>query len=373
MRGHIERRISLITGKVTYRPVVRVTAAEARQLPELAGRHRGPTCRRLRPDPHGVEPSAEEALEELRDDLRRRLRGEPDRSLGSVADLLARWMRDAVALDKRDNTRRAHEFAVRLHIVPALGSLPAADLTAGEVAAWQAAEIAAGAAPKSVRNYRGTLHACYAWARSLGLVSANPVSSVRPPRLPETRPVPPTMEDALSYLAALRDTRLWPALMLAAFTGARRGEVLAVRWEDVDLATGELRITRSIGGRNRATMQVGPTKTAKGRRTVTLPPVALAELSRLQAERRLLLSRESVRSAGADERSVRRHSRRVRSVVAPDWPRESPDGCGAAGARCCQHGPQPQARASAPAGREARPLLSRPRPSAALSLAGVRR
>ena len=285
MRGHIERRFSSITGRVTYRPRVFVGKREAANGVS-AGWHNSTTYSRLRP--HGDEPCAETALEQLKEQLQRKLSGEkPKADPETVAELLAHWTRDFVDMDDRDNTIRSHEFAVRLHIVPALGEVMAVDLSPAQVATWQAEQIAAGCAPKSVRNYRGTLHACYEWALALGIVERNPVAAVKPPRLAERSTVAPSMLAAGSYLAALRDTRLWPALMLAAFSGARRGEVLAVRWCDLDLAAGQLRLARNSTGRNKATHKVGPMKTKKSVRTIPLPQVALTELTRLKAERRI--------------------------------------------------------------------------------------
>lgn len=266
MKGHVERRLSAVTGKVTYRPCVYVGKREAAFYGIESGWHYGTTCKRLKP--HGDEPCAETALEDMKASL---AAAPPVTCTDTVAELCERWLRDGVRPDRRANTVRAHEKAVTLHIVPQLGCVLADALTPAEVATWQAAQLASGAAPKSVRNYRGSLHACYVWALGLGLVTRNPVSAVPAPRLPERRTTAPSLTTAQAYIAALAKTRLWPPLFIAATTGMRRGEVLALRWQDVDLATGSAHIFRNLTGRNRATLTFGPPKTRAGSRTITLP------------------------------------------------------------------------------------------------------
>lgn len=273
MRGHVQRRVSPITGRVSYRVRVFVGKREGG-----AGWVSGGTYGRLKAE-------AEPALESLL----RRLRGEDADSPTdeTVAELLARFIRDAAMPDKAANTVRSHEHAAT-HVTPTLGSVLAAALTPAEVAAWQAAQIAAGCAPKSVRNYRGTLHACYAWALELGLVKANPVAAVRAPRLPERRASAPSLATAQEYIAALAKTRLWPALVIGATTGLRRGEVLALRWMDVDLAAADLHLSRGLTGCNRETLTFGPLKTKSSRRTVPLTTACVVMLTTLQAERKVL-------------------------------------------------------------------------------------
>jgi integrase len=97
-------------------------------------------------------------------------------------------------------------------------------------------------------------------------------------------------EQAVALRDAVRHSQIYPAVLLALHTGARRGEILAMRWKSVDLDHGVVRIVQSL-------VQVGKTvrfkepKTGRAR-TVTLAPVAVDELRRVkreQAEALLLL------------------------------------------------------------------------------------
>ena len=281
MTGRIERRTSPKTGKVTYR--VRVRLGKREGGPRWVA---GGTYERLRP--HGNAPCAETALKEL---LRSLAAPGPQTTSETVAELLEHWLRDAVRADRRANTVRDHEHSVR-HILPPLGQVPAAELTPAQVAAWQAAQLQHGnrqtegpCAPKSVRNYRGTLHACYAWALSLGIVPRNPVEAVPAPRLADAVVTVPELAEAQRYLAALRRTRLYAPVLLAATSGMRRGEVLALRWRDVDLGSGRVRVARQLTGSTREALAFTELKTRAGRRTITLPPAACTALAELRSER----------------------------------------------------------------------------------------
>jgi integrase len=124
-----------------------------------------------------------------------------------------------------------------------------------------------------------------------GLVTTNPAQAVRPPKPDRPRLEVPTAEQLLQLVGAAEGTSWEIPLLLAATTGARRGEVLAVRWADVDLDAGRLRITRALQRVGAELVVVDP-KTPRARRQISLPTFALERLRRHrreQAERRLLV------------------------------------------------------------------------------------
>jgi len=127
----------------------------------------------------------------------------------------------------------------------------------------------------------------------------NPASGTMPPR-PIRRPItPPSPQDVAALIAAARDTdpALATLLTLAAVTGARRGELCALRWSDLNSAAGELDIVRAATIVNGRTV-VGPTKTRRGRR--------------------IHLDRTTLGALAAHRRGVETDARRHGEVVAPD-------------------------------------------------------
>ncbi|HKH56481.1 MAG TPA: tyrosine-type recombinase/integrase, partial [Propionibacteriaceae bacterium] len=100
-------------------------------------------------------------------------------------------------------------------------------------------------------------------------------------------------EQTRAFLAAVANDRLFAAWLLAATTGMRRGELLGLRWEDIDLDAGVVRVARA---RVRAGNQVvaGEPKTARGRRTIALDPTTVAALR----QHRKRLTEPSVSASG---------------------------------------------------------------------------
>src|SRR5215213_11827157 len=97
----------------------------------------------------------------------------------------------------------------------------------------------------------------------------NPADDVDPPKVHTQEVTPLTREEARRLLNTVRGDRLEALYVVALHTGLRQGELLALRWEDVDIEEKVLIVRRTItkdGGK----LLIGPTKTAKGRRTVKL-------------------------------------------------------------------------------------------------------
>ncbi len=278
MNGHSVRRVSQSKG-TRWQAIVYVDAAHGGPRREVVGTY-------------DLKREADDAWQDAVDAYRGGSCTKPSRL--TVAELVERWLLDSVEVDRAPTTAANYRSALEHHIAPALGERPAATLQPSEVAAWQAAELRAGAAPKSVQGYRATLHAAYSWAVRLRLLSQNPVSAVPAPKVKRVKPEPPAIGEVRAFVASARGTRLWPPLFLAAATGMRRGEVLALRWSDVDLAAGVAHVHPDRGnltGRTVAELAFGPPKTEAGKRDVALPAFCVAELRRLrtaQANERLV-------------------------------------------------------------------------------------
>ena len=112
-----------------------------------------------------------------------------------------------------------------------------------------------------------------------GHLARNPADRADPPKpaTPEMRAWSP--EQLRAFLAHVHEDRLYAAWLLLATTGMRRGEVLGLRWSEIDLANKRLAVLRAHVLANRQ-LAVSEPKTAKGRRTVALDEVTVAALQR---------------------------------------------------------------------------------------------
>ncbi|MER7439828.1 tyrosine-type recombinase/integrase [Micromonospora avicenniae] len=116
------------------------------------------------------------------------------------------------------------------------------------------------------------------------LIHTNPAALVEPPSLPHAEVRPYSLGEARRFLKAVEGLRLEARWLIGIALGLRQGEVLGLRWEDVDLTAGTLRVRGQLqrdpdtGG-----LVFVETKTARSRRTLPLPPTVLAALRRHQA------------------------------------------------------------------------------------------
>lgn len=161
----------------------------------------------------------------------------------TVATYLERWLADDVSrLDQY--TVKNYGIYVRLHIVPKLGKITLAQLQPAHVQGLYAAMQASGLAPKTIRNAHGVLRAALGKAVAWGLVPRNVFALATPPKSqsPEFRTL--TVEEAKQLGRATQGNRWAPMLLLALTTGLRRGELLGLKWADIDFGAGVLQVRR---------------------------------------------------------------------------------------------------------------------------------
>ena len=139
------------------------------------------------------------------------------------------------------------------------------------------AKLESGLSKRTVEYLHTVLHAALKQAVRWGLVPRNVTESVDPPR-PEKRERPTlTREQARLFLEAARQDRFEALYILVIQTEMRRGELLGLRWEDVDLDQGLLHIRQALAPDGKSFSQP---KTAKGRRRIRLTPDALGAIRR---------------------------------------------------------------------------------------------
>jgi integrase len=121
-------------------------------------------------------------------------------------------------------------------------------------------------AVSSIRQCHAVLSSAYSAAVRWGWIAFDPMDAAQKPRLPAPDPDPPSSEEAARIAAAWAEDDDWGLLVwMLLVTGARRGEVLALRWENLDLATGVLTIRHSVSEQGGTTTIKG-TKTHRSRR-----------------------------------------------------------------------------------------------------------
>jgi integrase len=171
---------------------------------------------------------------------------------GTVAELCREWLDHATpsfALKTVETTRMYIEDP----IVPLLGSIKVAKLTPADLDRFYRQLLEVGRsrgpyAPATIRRVHGIIRRALTQGVRWGWITHNPAIDASPPKVPmkELKPPDPTQVVRVFNLAAEADPDLATFIMLAASSGARRGELLALRWLDLDLDSGRLSIERGI-------------------------------------------------------------------------------------------------------------------------------
>src|SRR5215217_9075377 len=194
----------------------------------------------------------------------------------TVGEYLNSWLKGSVRGSVRQSTFDRYEIAVRVHIKPALGRVKLKKLSPAHVAGFYQDRLAAGAAPASVNKLHVTLHKALDQAVKWHMIPRNVCGVVKAPRpTPEGEMRTLSPEEACKLLEEARGERLEALYVLAIHTGMRQGELLALRWQDVDLKAGTVQVRRTLtksGGR----LLLGEPKTAKSRRKIKLTARATA-------------------------------------------------------------------------------------------------
>jgi integrase len=195
----------------------------------------------------------------------------------TVDRYLSAWLTDSIEGKLARASHEAYKRDVDHHIIPALRRRKLKDLSTTDIRRFYRNKRDEGLSNRSLQYIHTTLRKALEDARNDGIITRNPTDGVRPHKTPqgaakESRALDPTQVKAL--LSAASGDR-WEALyVVALYTGLRRGEVLGLLWEDVDLEEATLSVKRSLD-------VDGTLKTPKNpasRRTLKLTPCALAAL-----------------------------------------------------------------------------------------------
>lgn len=198
----------------------------------------------------------------------------------TLATWAKEWERTVVHL--RPSTQRIYAANLRNHIVPELGGIELGKLTPSLLRAWLSGlttkigahgkPLAAGSVAQAYR----TLNRVLAAAVDDELLGRNPLRGVRPPRV-EPEPMRFLSHDEVATLVAAADPRYSAFVSVAAYTGLRAGELIALRRKHIDLLRRTITVVEQVqyvGGRH----LVLPPKSAAGRRSVAVPAVVTAAL-----------------------------------------------------------------------------------------------
>jgi integrase len=248
------------------------------------GQHRIRGGKRVRRHLYGstkreVQDKLNRVLSKLQDGL------EPPPAKQTVRQFLDHWVESTARPRLRPRTYVGYKQHVDTHIAPALGHLRLHALTPQQVQSMLAGLQLKKLAPRTIRGVRAVLRAALSDAIRWGLVARNAAALAHAPRVsrPELKVFSP--EQAKMFLEALQGERLEALFTVSVASGLRLGEILGLRWVDVDLERRTLRVNQALQRVGKKLRFVEP-KSERSRRVVTLPSFALEALMRQQERQR---------------------------------------------------------------------------------------
>lgn len=225
-----------------------------------------------------------------------------ERSDQTVGQFFTEWIQH-VRSTIEPTTWASYERNVRNHIIPAIGAIPLQHLRTADLSAFYRSLGEEGAnlitdkplSPRTVNYISTIVHRALREAVGWELIRRNPADGATRPKGRQTRkPLPRvwTSAELRRFLDGIAKERIFPIVYLTAMTGMRRGEVMGLRWADVDLDRRKLHLTQQLRSVSGAVFEFADLKTSRSRRTVMLDQATtqlLRDHRRTQLEERLAI------------------------------------------------------------------------------------
>jgi len=196
----------------------------------------------------------------------------------TVTQYMERWIEDSARGDLGHRAYHNYKLQIRRHISPAFGRFKLSKLTAAHIQSLYAAKLRDGLKPSSVRYIHAVLHRALEQAVRFNLIPFNPAARVDPPKIRQEEITPLDAEQARRFLHVARGDRFEALYVLSLTTGLRMGEALGLRWSDVDLDSGTLRVNRQVQRMRGGGGLVFSEPKNASRRTLELPQRAVEAL-----------------------------------------------------------------------------------------------
>jgi integrase len=189
----------------------------------------------------------------------------------TVSEYLDRFLEDVQRGSVRESTYSRDKYLVTNHVKPTLGRVKLKNLSAMHLQRLYREKQDSGLSASTVQKLHHVLHKALSQAVKWDLISRNPADAVEAPRPVPEEMHPLSAEETRKLLEAANGDKLEALYVLAVTTGMRRGELLGLKWSDVDLENSRISIRRTLTRTdNGKRVALGDPKTKKSRRTIRL-------------------------------------------------------------------------------------------------------
>lgn len=211
----------------------------------------------------------------------------------TVESYATRWLEEITPTTLRPSTRANYAWVIRKYIVPLLGRNKLRGLRPDHVRKLHSEVLELSSSPSTVQLAHAVLRSMLSEAMREQYVDRNVALLTRPPRIEKADVVPWLAPEATTFLESVDGHPFAGLFTLALALGMRRGELLGLRWQDVDLNERKLHVRQTVQRLGRGEgLVMGPPKTARSRRSIPLPQLcvdALIARRRVQDEDRRVI------------------------------------------------------------------------------------
>lgn len=226
---------------------------------------------------HGRQKEAEEYKAQLIADLSRGEFVEPSKI--TLGEWLDTWLNEYKKNKLRFTTWGSYETTIRIHIKPSLGNIQLKDLRPYHLQQLYNKKLAEGLSSRTVRYIHTIIHGALRQALKNGLIATNVSEATTPPTIKKKEAPVFTPEQQQTFISALEGDRLEAAFLVLLGTGIRRGELLGLQWQDIDLKKAVLNIRQGLVF-YRGELVIQEPKTKKSRRSLPLPGIVIDSLKK---------------------------------------------------------------------------------------------
>ncbi len=205
----------------------------------------------------------------------------------TLAAYLERWLSDYAKSSLSPRGFERYRDIIRKHIIPDMGALTLSQVRPEHLQKHYTSKLNAGLSARTVRYHHAVLHVALQTATKWGLVARNVADAVDPPKARRTEMKTWDADEVARFVEGAKDSPYYAMFYTALFTGMRRSELLALAWREVDLAFGQLSVTRGLHHLKDGSYVFTEPKSARSRRTIALPP-SVSLLLKEHKERRSL-------------------------------------------------------------------------------------
>jgi integrase len=209
------------------------------------------------------------------------------------SDFMKKWFDLSYRKSVEETTANAIWYTVQNHLIPYFKNIPISHVSPRLIDQFYTDKLDHGFSPKYIREFHNLLNRAFSQAIKWSFLKENPVSKATPPKIKSKEVHPWTQEQAEKFLDLVKFTENEAFYIIAIFTGMRRGEILGLKWEDIDFDQGKIHVVRSLSRIRGKGLILKDVKTRKSKRQVSISPFVIEKLKKHLRQQKSLTKRLS--------------------------------------------------------------------------------